>query len=127
MNIFEKASKLKVRFGTSKGLCNTEDLWDLPLTQVDRLAVSLHAKLESTDTVSFLTTVTPTNTLVKLQFDIVKSVLDNRVTERDAKVARAAKADQKKRILALIASKQDEQFAGQSIEDLTAELDKLGA
>jgi hypothetical protein len=32
MNIFEQATRAKIRFSTPVGMLSVEDLWDLPLT-----------------------------------------------------------------------------------------------
>ena len=40
-NLFEKASKMKLRFSTTKGVLSTEDLWDLSLESLDRIAKNL--------------------------------------------------------------------------------------
>ena len=38
LNIFEKASKQKLRFVTSKGMISSEDLWDMSLQSLDIIA-----------------------------------------------------------------------------------------
>lgn len=125
MSIFQRAAKAKLRFPTNKGSINTEDLYDIPLTTLDKLAVALHTKLESTETKSFLSAVPTSDTKTRLQFEVAKGVLDERLATAATNAAAGEKREQKQRILALIANKQDEQFAGQTIEELTAALDKL--
>lgn len=63
MEQFVKASRLALRFDTPKGLLTTEDLWNLPLTShapgkpnLDDIAVGLHNKLQTKNTVSFVNT-----------------------------------------------------------------------
>lgn len=68
MNLFEKASKLKLRFITCRGVVPTEALWDLPLTgdfSLNELATDLKKVLEDN-----------ANELDQLRFDIVNHILD---------------------------------------------------
>ena len=68
---------------------------------------------------------TPTNTELSLKFEIVKHVIEVRLAERDASIARAEKQAQKERIKELLAKKQDEALAGKSEEELKKMLDDL--
>jgi hypothetical protein len=42
MDIFEKASREKLRFSTSQGQFSVEDLWNLPLTSPSGRSVNLY-------------------------------------------------------------------------------------
>ena len=44
--MFEKASRMKLRFNTQRGVLSVEDLWDLPLIQLDNIAIALNKKLQ---------------------------------------------------------------------------------
>ena len=49
--MFEKATRLKLRFETVRGYVTTEDLWDIPLSAVngfclDTIAKNLNKKLK---------------------------------------------------------------------------------
>lgn len=123
--MFEKASRLKLRFDTVKGQLSTEDLWDLPLTSqtgkvnLDDIAKDLFRRLKNEgDSISFVTPVGASDSTMQLKFDIVKHIIDVKVTERDAAAQAASKRDQKQRILEVIAQKENEQLLGSSLEDL---------
>ena len=89
MNIFEQATRLKLRFavGTRVNL-TVENLWDLPLTNVkgedlDHIAIELQEKL-STNEKSFVVQQSKTKEaqLNQLKFDIVKYIIDVRLEEQ---------------------------------------------
>jgi len=123
--MFEKASRLKLRFNTSKGLLSVEDLWDLPLTSntgkanLDDVARDLHRKLKDDNAMSFVDDKSADKES-ELAFEIVKHVIKIRLEERDAQTVARANSEKKQQILALIASKENEQLAGQSLDDLKA-------
>lgn len=125
--MFEKAARLKLRFQTGRGMLSVEDLWDLPLTSargpnLDDVAKGLSRELRATtEEVSF---VEPhahgRNDELKLGLDIVKHVIEVRLTERTAANEAAKKRETKQKILEIIATKQDEALQGKSLEELQA-------
>jgi len=126
MNIFEQASKQKVRFETSQGHLSSDDLWDLPLTSktgranLDEIAMGLHRQLKDvSDVVSFVDDVKePKNIALTLQFDIVKHIIEDRKAVKDKAMKEKESADKKQLILGIIAQKQNAALEGQSVEDL---------
>jgi hypothetical protein len=131
MSIFQQASRLKLRFETSKGSLSSEDLWDLPLTStvgkvnLDDIAKALHKALKDSNTESFVVKAVKADEVLQLKFDIVKTIIDIKVAENEKNtLAREAK-EKKQRILSLIAQKQDEQLAGTSLEELQKLADSL--
>jgi hypothetical protein len=128
--MFEKASRLKLRFATSKGLLSLEDLWDIPLTSkngvsLDDVAKGLSKTLKESDTESFVVKSVKTDPTVALAFEIVKHIITVRLAEDEAKATAAANRKKKQDILALIAGKENEQLAGSSLEDLRKLADSL--
>ena len=122
-NMFEVATRKKLRFESQKGLLSVEDLWDLPLVNgnkvsLDDVAKGLYKKLKSEDTVSFVTPVSNSNIDTQLAFDIVKHIIDIRIVERDAAKAAADRATKKQAILAAIAKKEGDVLQETSLEDL---------
>ena len=129
--MFLKASRLKLRFETSKGHVSVEDLWDLPLTSstgkvnLDELAVRLYNKLKEANTVSFVNTPAKADETLQLEFDIVKTIIETRLVENAARNAAAANADKKQNLLALISKKENEHLEGQSLDELRAMVNNL--
>lgn len=131
VDLFEKASRLKLRFNTPKGLVTAEDLWDLPLNSraghanLDDLAKELNRaiKAESSE-VSFVDTASSARAsstqadVLETKFEIVKRVIQIKVEERDQVERARTKAAQKQRIMEIIDRKQNEQLEESSIEDL---------
>ena len=123
-NIFEQATRQKLRFSTSKGNLSTEELWDMPLTNTDTfnlnsIAKHLHKQLKSEDEVDFVGGTTTEDTLLKLKFDVVKRIIDVKLVERTTREQMEAKRQKNARIREIIARKQDEALEGQSLEELT--------
>lgn len=131
--MFEKATRLKVRFESPKGLLSVEDLWDLPLTSgtgkanLDDIAKGLHRKLKEDDDVSFVLKDKKSDKVEQLKFDIVKHIIDVRLAEFEAMEAHRANVKKKQRILEIIATKEDESLKGQSLEELKKMVEGLGA
>lgn len=116
--MYKEAAKQKLRIATSRGSLSVEQLWDLPLTELDALAVSLEESHKNSKGKSFLETRTTKDKGLKLQFDIVLDVLQSKV--EDAAAAREA-TDNKlhnQKIDELIAKKKDNALEELSIKDL---------
>lgn len=128
MDIFQLASRQKLRFETVQGAVTTEDLWDLPLTttsrtrvNLDEIAIGLDQQIKNMgETTSFVRKATRVNETLKLKFAIVKSIIDLRLEEQEAAEAVAENAQKKQRILEIIANKQDEELASKSVDELKA-------
>lgn len=122
--MFEKASRMKLRFDTPKGQLSAEDLWDLPLTSttgkanLDEIAKTLFRKLKDEGEVSFVNPAKTGDKTVQLQFDIVKHVIEIRIAERDAAELARVNKEKKQLILGIIAQKENEQLATTSLDDL---------
>lgn len=129
VNLFEQASRLKLRFDTVRGTISVEDLWDLPLTSgngfnLDRLAIELHEQLQSTS-VSFVTGRSQADTLLNLKFELVKHVIGVRLQEQTLATQELDKAAKRKKLAELIERRKEENLSSKSLEELQAELDAL--
>jgi hypothetical protein len=133
MNIFERASRAKLRFASDVGGLTTEQLWDLPLTStsavrpdLDKLARATNTELKSLDEGSFVkTTPDPRKVLLELQLDILKHVIDAKLVAKAANEKAAETAERKHKLLSALANKEEEALSGMSKEEIEAEIAKL--
>ena len=127
--MFEKATRLRLRFDTQRGSISVEDLWCLPLTgsvSLDGIAIGLHKRLRETETsVSFVKPAEPDSEELQLRFDIVKHILDVRVKERDDAKTASERAGKKQQLLEILARKQNAELEGKTAEELTAMINSL--
>lgn len=121
--MFIKASREKMRF-SYKGVLTVEDLWDLSVTELDKIYKSLNAKAKETAEESLLSESTEDETL-NTQIEIIKYIVSVKLDERDKAKKAKERKEQKEKIMSIIASKQDEDLQGKSIEELTKLLDEL--
>lgn len=121
--MFEQASRLKLGFETNIGRLVVDDLWDIKLSDLDALAVGLNNQLKN-DSVSFISATKPDPKL-QLRFDIVKHVIDVRLKEREEAAKLREKAEEKQKILAILARKQDAALEGSSEEELRERIANL--
>lgn len=127
MDIFERASRAKLRFSTSKGQLSTEDLWDLSLTSLDTIAKATNKRLKEEAEESFIETKTKESSENQLQLDILKHVISSKLTAQEAAKKRADTMGQIARIKAIIVEKQDKSLTEKSVDDLNAMLNELQA
>lgn len=129
--MFEKASRLGLRFNSSKGDLTVEDLWKLPLTSttgkvnLDDIAKDLYSKVKSDAVVSFVDVPPQANDEDKLAFDIVLHIIKVRKAENEAAQLAAANKEKKQRLLSVLASKEDQALSAMSIEDIRAQINAL--
>jgi hypothetical protein len=129
-DIFEKASRVKLRFASSRGLLSVEDLWDLPLQaagprdSLDRIAIDLNETL-SKSSVSFVDAKSEVGVADALRFEIVKHIIGVKIAERDNAANERAKAMKKQQLLALLEKKQNEKLEGASEDEIRTMLADL--
>lgn len=124
--MFKQASKMKLRFATSKGNLSVEDLWDLSLPVLDKLAVSYDEELAKSPRKSFITNDAPRDTELEMKFNIVKEIITDKLQEKFDKETAKNKAAEKARLMELLAKKQSEKLENLSEEELRQRLAELG-
>ena len=125
MEIYKKAAKKKLRFSTNRGSLPVEQLFDLPKEEIRQLVIKAReaAKKSSGEVndseLSFLDSPAKVKaTDDELRFEILKDIyLTKKTAEEKAQKRAEAKANNKK-ILEIIARKQDEALEKKSIKDL---------
>lgn len=122
--MFEKATRLKLRFKSINGVLSIEDLWDLSLESLDKIAKTLRKELRDEEDESFIST-KKSNTNVDLRFDIVKHIIDIKLKEKADRADAQAKLARKEQILQTLAKKKTESLESMSEEDLLKELEAL--
>lgn len=131
MNIFEIASRNKIRFDSPKGQLSVEDLWDLPLSSktgkanLDEIAVGLYGQLGSAATISFVNPTSKANGETQMKFDIVKHIIDVKVAENKSAAEAADRAAKKQTLLAIIAQKETEALLGTDLDELRKQVEAL--
>lgn len=125
--MFDKATRIKLRFESTRGALSVEDLWDLPLRgklSLDSLAKVVNRQIKSETGESFVDSRSTVDTTQELRLDILKHIIGVKLAEESASREAAEKREKNARIRELIAQKQDQELAGKSIEELTEMLAK---
>lgn len=125
MEIYKKAAKKKLRFSTNRGSLPVEQLFDLPKEEIRQLVIKARedARKSSGEVndseLSFLDSPAKAKaTDDELRFEILKDIyLTKKSAEEKAQKKAEAKANNKK-ILELIARKQDEALEKKSVKEL---------
>ena len=132
-NIFEQATRRKLRFQVTGGAVSVEDLWDLPLTSrsnrpnLDDIARMLNRQIKQTgEEVSFVEPASSTaNDELNLRFELVKYVINVRVQENRAAAEKQDRAAKKQQLLEILSRKENAELEGKSVEELRAMVNAL--
>ncbi len=125
MNIFENASKTKVRFETSKGEVSVEELWDLSLTSLDSIAKVISKELKEASEESFISKKSSANTKLELKMEIIKYVIQGRLKEVEDSKTMAEKRAQVAFFEDLLNKKKTQSLESLSESEIEAKLAAL--
>lgn len=117
--MFEQAVRLKLRF-PYKGLCTAEDLFDLTPTQLDGIFKVLNAERKAMSEDSLLATKNNDTDILDLKIEIVRHIVTVKLAEKAALAESRAKAEQRQKLLGILANKQDAELQGKSTEEIQA-------
>lgn len=124
MNLFEYATRTKLRFESSHGFLTAEQLWDVPLRSRDDFNLNAVAKAankawkEISDESFVETSKTPDHTRRETALEIVKYVIDTKLNEEEAAAKRAANRVEREKLLEILAEKQDGKLSALSEKEL---------
>lgn len=130
-DLFIKASRLKLRFATTKGSIATEDLWDLPLDSatgrinLNQLAINEFNAIDKQPTVSFVNPTVKKEGKHELRLEILKHVISVKQEENQAKLVTTAKAQEKAKLLEILSKKEDAELEGLTKEQVQAKIAAL--
>lgn len=125
INLFEKASRLRVRFDSAKGQVSVEDLWSLPLAQLDQIAQALDTKINSGAKKSYITKATTVSELDQFRLDLLVYIINTRLAEHEEKQLERQKAERKAFLLDLLADREKEKDQAMTTDDIMKELQAL--
>ena len=124
MNIFEMATRNKFRF-SYKGLISVEDLWDLGQVQLDSIYKNLNKEIKQIQEESLLSAKNSEDAELQAKIDIVKHIFTVKQKEAIQRSIDAENADKKRRIMEILAQKQDDSLMGKSEDELRKMLKEL--
>lgn len=131
INIFELASRKKIRYETGRGLLPVETLWDLPLTStsgwdLDSIGQGLLADLDALNTRSLVNTKpNPRIAELELKIELIKHVIKVKQDENAARLAKAEKQAKRTKLIEQLGKKQDAAIEALSEEDIKKQLAEL--
>lgn len=123
--MFEKASRMKLRFDTAVGKLMVEDLWDLKDEDLDNIYRDLMGQKKVGEEVTLLTPPRKETDTLNLSIEIVTHIVKTKLDEETRKKDRAARLLQKRKLLEIIAAKENEALAGRTLDDLRKEVEAL--
>ena len=124
-NMFEVAVRNKFRF-PFRGVVSTEDLWDLSVQQLDEIFKTLKSQERKAQEESLLNARTPEDTVLETKIEIIRYVVNIKLGEAEQLKRAKAVRDEKQKIMAILADKQDADLRNKSTEELQAMLEQLG-
>ena len=123
-NIFEVATRNKYRF-PYRGQISVEDMWDLPVTELDKIFKTLNKQIKTSQEESLLKTKSKEDEVLESQIEIVRHIVSIKQQEANEKLKEKERKVQRQRIMEIMADKQDEALKGKSIDELQKMLDEL--
>ena len=131
MNIFEQASKKKIRFSSNRGDLTVEQLWDMPLQSksgfdLDTIAKEVNRGIKASSEESFVTTkASSATTTLELQLEILKHVIAVKIEAAAVAAKRTENEARRAKLIEALENKQNSELNNMSTEDILKELEKL--
>ena len=132
-NMFETATRAKLRFTSTKGELTVEQLWDVPLRSrdgfdMDAIAKGANKALKSITEESFVSTErTPAHAKAELTLELCKYIIGVKLAEESAAKTRADNRVEKERLLGILAEKQAGKLSELTERELQKRINALDA
>lgn len=124
INVFEIATRNKYRF-PYKGQISVEDMWDLSVTELDKIFKMLNKQIKTAQEESLLETKTKEDEAIENQIAIVRHIVSIKQKEANDRLREKERKAQKQRIMEIMADKEDEALKSKSPEELRKMLEEL--
>ena len=121
MDIFKYAVKNKLRFNY-KGVCTVEDLYDIPLSGLDRMYGELKKQQKNFGEDSLLNKKSSEEKEIGIKIEIIENIVADRLADIDKAKKAQQTRERNRRIAQIIADKEDAALNDMSLEDLKAML-----
>lgn len=123
-NLFEQAVRIKARWAY-KGSLSVEDLWDLAVGELDTIFQSHNAQLKLSQQESLLQKPNREDEILSLKVEIVRHIVGVKLEEQEARLQAAENRAKRRRILDVLAQKQDEGLLSKTETELQEMLEAL--
>lgn len=124
INVFEIATRNKYRF-PYRGQISVEDMWDLSVTELDKIFKTLNKQAKTAQEESLLETKTKEDETIENQIAIVRHIVSIKQKEANDRLREKERKAQKQRIMEIMADKEDEALKSKSPEELRKMLEEL--
>ena len=131
MDIFEYASRNKLRFASSRGELTVEQLWDVPLRSrddfnLDNIARGTSRGLKAATEESFVeTTKNPAHDRLDTTLEVVKHVIAVKLAEEQEATQRQENRTEREKLLKILAEKQDGKLSELSEREIKKRIEAL--
>lgn len=131
-NIFEYATRNKLRFDSTRGPLSPEQLWDVPLRSSDGFNLDAIAKgankvfKDATEESFVATERTPATYRLEMALEVVKRVIEVKLDDEKTAKKRAENKKERERLLEILAEKQDGKLSELSEKELQKRIAALG-
>lgn len=121
-DLFKIAVKNKYRF-TYKGVQTVEDLWDLSVEELDKIYKTLKTKQKSEAEESLLATTSNEDKELNNKIEIIKTIVADKLSDKEKSIKAAERRAKNRRILEIMADKQEDELKSKSLDELKAMLE----
>lgn len=127
-DIYKYAAQKRLRFSSGRGELLAEDLYDLNLPDLDRIAKIVNKELKASGEESFIPNAktNPKQTENQVRLDILKNVIQHKVDLQKRASDRAARQAELAKLKDIITEKAHAGLREKSLEDLQKMMAELG-